>query len=156
MLNYSFIFVFLILFIIKNSLSQFVHKVNYTISSEHITLIKCDSENKSLIFRIEAKINPRPYCDISFILPLKKPNDKNVNCLLKDDEDEKIECTLSFTDCPLKKSIIHIEEQNIIVNNDINIRIVGMTQIEDVNCNKSWLKFVFCKKVFFSLSLLFL
>ena len=89
-------------------------EINYTITSTSIKIDYCNRSEGILLFHINGKINPNPYCDMKFDLPVLKPSSTNAECILLDDIDNRINCSLNFgsvfEELQIKKQFIKLNK----------------------------------------------
>ena len=105
---------FKIFFIILFNKSK-EQEINYTINSSSIKVDYCDNEEGVILFHIEGKINPQPYCNMEFKIFLSEPIHSNAECIIYDDINNKVNCSLSSYDSTQK--LLKINKQSIKLNN---------------------------------------
>jgi len=101
-------------FIILKIICSIQQEINYKITSPSIKIDYCNSSEGILLFHIEGKINPNPYCDMKFDLSLLRPASTNAECILFDDYDNRINCSLNigsvFKEIQIKKQFIKLNK----------------------------------------------
>ena len=101
-------------FIILKIICSAQQEINYTITSPSIKIDYCNLSEGTLLFHLDGKINPNPYCDMKFDLSLLRPSSTNAECVLFDDVDNRINCSLNigstFGEIKIKKQFIKLNK----------------------------------------------
>ena len=101
-------------FIILKIICSAQQEINYTITSPSIKIDYCNLSEGTLLFHLDGKINPNPYCDMKFDLSLLRPSSTNAECVLFDDVDNRINCSLNigstFGEIQIKKQFIKLNK----------------------------------------------
>ena len=101
-------------FIILKIICLAQQEINYTITSPSIKIDYCNSSEGTLLFHLDGKINPNPYCDMKFDLFLLQPSSTKAECILFDDIDNRINCSLNigstFGEIQIKKQFIKLDK----------------------------------------------
>ena len=101
-------------FIILKIICSAQQEINYTITSPSIKIDYCNLSEGTLLFHLDGKINPNPYCDMKFDLSLLRPSSTNAECALFDDVDNRINCSLNigstFGEIQIKKQFIKLNK----------------------------------------------
>lgn len=130
--------------------------INYTITSSSIKVDYCNYSEGKLLFHIEGKINPNPYCDMKFDLSLLKPSSIYAECALFDDIDNRVNCSLKI-DSLLEE--IQIKKQFIKLNKyRASIDLLDFpNNIIKINCNNMYIaNKYFIKSIFVLIFYIFL
>ena len=91
--GFSFVSIILFLDLLFLSIQT---EMNYTIQLPSIKIDYCNLEESLLLFHIEGIINPKPYCDIEFNLSLTEPYHTEANCIIFDDNNNRINCSIFY------------------------------------------------------------
>ena len=123
---------FSFLFFTKLFYFSFQQEINYTINSSSILIDYCNLEEGIILFHINGKIYPDPYCNIEFDLSLSNPLFNDAECVIYDDINNRINCSLMTRnkidgEVKIKKQFIILDKYRASVNlldfpnNSINI-----------------------------------
>ena len=143
-------------FIILKIICSAQQEINYTITSPSIKIDYCNLSEGILLFHLDGKINPNPYCDMEFDLSLLKPSSTNAECVLFDDVDNRINCSLnigsSFGEIQIKKQFIKLNKYR------ASIDLLDFpNNLIKINCNDLFLtNKYFMKSIFVLIFYLFL
>ena len=148
-MSFSNLLIFFIFIIISFSSQQ---EINYSISSSSITIDYCNNSEGILLFHINGKISPNPYCNMKFDLSVLKPSSTEAECALFDDIDNRINCTLytdssNIRELQIKKQFIKLNTYRVSIdllnfpNNTININ-CNTLYINKIDIIKSFLFFI--------------
>jgi hypothetical protein len=143
-------------FIIFKIICLAQQEINYTITSPSIKIDYCNHSEGVLLFHIEGKIEPYPYCDMKFDLSLLKPSSTNAECVLFDDVDNRINCSLNigstFGEIQIKKQLIKLNKYRVSID-----FLDFPNNLIKINCNDLFLtNNYFIKPIFVLIFYLFL